>query len=620
MNKDKIIKRSDNYIPDYDHLFEENGISRNKIKNKVFGKILKQNKWTVIYTLFLYLIQSLPIYVIPLVSANVVNIATESLLNGGVITIDVWKRIICNGIIMILVLAQNIPVTMYRWKVMSKMFRETSAGLKSTVIRKLQSLSITYHKDMRKGKVQAKFLRDTESIDMLFKNLVLVILPSIITVIISTVISVYKNGYVALFFLLVIPINVLVMTSFRKKLFTTFRQYRKTNEVVSSKLSTMLEMIPVTKAHGLESTEISNVNTSILQLKGAGREMDKTEAKFGSSMWVTSQGLSAFCLLFSVCMALIGQIQIGDIVLFQTMFSTISGNVSTIINMLPSISSGLDAVDSISEIMCSNDVEVSIGKKHIKDIVGNIEFTNVNYTYPNTQEKVIKDFSLSVKKGECIAVVGASGSGKSTLMNMIIGFMFPDSGEIKIDGKSITELNLSEYRHHVSVVPQNSMLFYGTIKENITYGLEKYSEEDLNRVVEMANLNEFLSELPNGIDTDIGEHGDKLSGGQKQRITIARALIRNPKILIFDEATSALDNISEYQVQKAIEKAVSDRTTFIVAHRLSTIRNADRIVVLDQGKAVEIGTFDELINKKGKFYELKNLNDLNLKSAQEGLN
>jgi ATP-binding cassette subfamily B protein len=204
-------------------------------------------------------------------------------------------------------------------------------------------------------------------------------------------------------------------------------------------------------------------------------------------------------------------------------------------------------------------------------------------------------------------------------MNLIIGFMKTTEGEILIDGKPIDSFNLSQYRRHISVVPQNSILFSGSIRENITYGLENYSEEQLQKVVEMANLNEFVKDLPNGLDTQVGEHGDKLSGGQRQRITIARALIRNPKILILDEATSALDNISEYYVQRAVSSSIKGRTTFIVAHRLSTIRNADRIVVMDQGVAVEIGSYDELIAKKGAFYKLKELNDINMKQAEDAL-
>jgi ATP-binding cassette subfamily B protein len=310
---------------------------------------------------------------------------------------------------------------------------------------------------------------------------------------------------------------------------------------------------------------------------------------------------------------------VGDIVLYQSMFAQISGGVSNLTALIPMFASGKEALSSISEIMSVTDVENNFGKKDVPQIKGDVKFENVSYNFPNTEQNVIDNFSLDVKAGECIAVVGASGSGKSTMMNMIIGFLKPVTGSLFIDGKSIEDVNLSEYRHHISVFLQNSILFSGSIRDNITYGLPCYKEEDLQRVVEMANLNEFVKELPNGLDTIIGEHGDKLSGGQKQRITIARALIRNPKILILDEATSALDNISEYHVQKAISSSIRGRTTFIVAHRLSTIRDADRIVVMDNGVAVEIGTFEELMAKKGKFYELKQLNELNLKKAEQEL-
>ena len=205
-------------------------------------------------------------------------------------------------------------------------------------------------------------------------------------------------------------------------------------------------------------------------------------------------------------------------------------------------------------------------------------------------------------------------------MNMIIGFLLPTSGKILIDGNSMSEINLDAYRHFISVVPQNSILFSGSIRENITYGMSKYSEEELAEAVKEADLEELVASFPDGLDTNVGEHGGRLSGGQKQRVTIARALIRNPRILILDEATSALDNISEYHVQKAISGLVKGRTTFIVAHRLSTIRDADRIVVMDNGAPVEIGSYEELMAKKGEFYKLKELNDMNYKQAEQGLN
>lgn len=396
-------------------------------------------------------------------------------------------------------------------------------------------------------------------------------------------------------------------------------QYRVENETVSAKFTNMLGMLPVTKAHGLENEEIEECDKNIRELTAKGLAVDKTNSYFGSALWVVANLLNGACLVFCALFALRGVISPGDIVLYQSMFTSISGAVQTIVNVLPTFAVGFEAIGSLSEIMLSKDVEDSAGKKKLANVEGNVLFEHVSYKYPNGTAYVVEDFCLDVKKGECIAVVGASGSGKSTLMNLIIGFLKPTSGTLYIDGNDITELSLSDYRHFISVVPQNSILFSGTIRENIVYGLEKVDNAAVERAAEMANLNEFVKDLPNGLDTFVGEQGGKLSGGQKQRVTIARALIRDPKVLILDEATSALDNISEYQVQKAISGLIKGRTTFIVAHRLSTIRDADRIVVMDAGKCVEVGTYEELMQKKGKFYELKNLNDMNYKIAEESL-
>jgi ATP-binding cassette subfamily B protein len=188
-----------------------------------------------------------------------------------------------------------------------------------------------------------------------------------------------------------------------------------------------------------------------------------------------------------------------------------------------------------------------------------------------------------------------------------------------VDGTPLSDMPMQAYRKHISVVPQNSILFSGTIRENITYGLPRYSEKKLKKAVEDANVSEFLHVLDNGLESQVGERGDKLSGGQKQRVSIARALIRNPRILILDEATSALDNVSEYHVQKAIDNLVQERTTFIVAHRLSTIRNADRIVVMEDGKMVEVGTYEELTAKNGKFAELERLSRIREEEAKAAL-
>lgn len=210
-----------------------------------------------------------------------------------------------------------------------------------------------------------------------------------------------------------------------------------------------------------------------------------------------------------------------------------------------------------------------------------------------------------METGKSIAFVEESSAGKSTVLSMVVGFYRPTKGRISIDGVPFDELDMKKYRQKLAVLPQNTVLFSGTIRENIAYGLQDVSEKNIQEVVKMTNLQDVINEMPDGLDTRIGEHGGKLSGGQRQRIAIARALIRNPEVILLDEATSALDNEAEYRVQQAIQELIKERTTFIVAHRLSTIRDVDRIVVMKAGECVEVGTYEELMENKGAFYQLK---------------
>lgn len=625
----RVERNANNKIPDYEDLFTGNESEKEKARKRLKGKvgenggqfirrILKMNIWSFILGGILYAIQYSPVIVLPIVTANIINIATKVIEAGAGIPQEAWRSIIINLAVLTVFLVQNIGTTMLRAKVDNRMIRRISAGIKCSLVRKLQRLSITYHKDIESGKLQSKFLKDTLEAENYFRLAVTLMQVSIAAVC-SVIVTICGNYLIALFFLFVVPVNVFITWFFLRKIRVAHHDYRMKNEDVSVKMTNMLTMMPVTKAHGLGKIEISSIEKSVGDLTRSGLSVDSTNAKFGATMWVLNTSLSAVCLVVCVILALYGFMTIGEVVLYQSLFSQISSCITSIINIFPQMASGVEAINSISEIMNAKDVEASFGMKNIPDIKGKIEFENVYYKYPDSENYVVQNFNLKVDSGECIAVVGASGSGKSTIMNLIIGFLEPTSGRILIDDKPLTELDLSEYRHHLSVVPQNSILFSGTIRDNITYGLKHYTEEELKSAVDKANLNEFVDKLPKGLDTIIGENGDKLSGGQKQRITIARALIRNPRILILDEATSALDNISEYNVQKAISSSIQGRTTFIVAHRLSTIRDANRIVVMENGVAVEIGTYDELMAKKGKFYELKCLNEMNLKEAEQGL-
>ena len=258
-------------------------------------------------------------------------------------------------------------------------------------------------------------------------------------------------------------------------------------------------------------------------------------------------------------------------------------------------------------MLSSDEIEENEGKEELLSLRGEYAFKQVSFSYPGSSKEVLHGLDFTVKQGETIALVGESGSGKTTILNMLIGFILPSGGQLMLDGKDMKGLNLRTYRRFLSVVPQTPVLFTGTVRENITYGLEHVSEEQIAQAVEAANLSEVVKRLPQGLDTMIEEHGANLSGGQRQRISIARALIRNPQVIILDEATSALDSISESEIQEALERLTKGRTTFIVAHRLSTVRGADRILVIGQGRIREQGSYQELMAKKGEFYQMEQL-------------
>ncbi|MBQ8003367.1 MAG: ABC transporter ATP-binding protein, partial [Clostridia bacterium] len=542
---------------------------RNKSNSfKTLLSLYRGSYLKLLFALTFFIIKRSPEWVLPIIIANIINIATSPASHS-------LNELIINCVVMVVFILQNVPTNYIYFKVYRHTIRTVEARLRCALVRKMQQLSITFHKEMRSGKLQSKIMRDVEAIETLSTQFFINILQIVMDLTVAIVITGLMNPVVLIFFTLTVPFAVLLVTSFRKKIRQRNNEYRKEVEETSAMIMEMVELIPVTRAHGLQNYEIDRMGSQMERVARRGLKLDVIQELFGSMTWVTFQVFQLACLVFTGYLAYKGQISVGEVVLYQSYYSKIVHQVSNLVGLLPSMSKGLESVRSVGDVLSAHDVEDNSSKKPIGKVEGNVDFKDVSFTYHDATSPVLSDFSLRVNKGETVALVGESGAGKTTILNLLMGFNQPTKGKIMVDNYDITNINLDSLRSHLAVVPQNTILFTGTLRDNITYGLDDVDENKLLEVIEAANLTELVASLPDGLETHINEHGSNLSGGQKQRISIARALIRNPEIIILDEATSALDTISERKIQSAIDNLCKNRTTFIVAHRLSTIRTAD---------------------------------------------
>lgn len=562
--------------------------------------LYKGNYHKFFLAVIFFFIKHAPVWVLPIVTANIINDITSG-------SPETYQNIIIQAMIMIVLVALNIPMNyMYtRYKSLATRYAET--GLRRALVRKLQQLSISYHKETQSGRLQSKIMRDVEAVETLSTQMFLSILNIALNIAIALIVTINKSLVVFIFFLLTTPIAAATMVFFRNVMKKRNNEFRKEMEETSARVMEMVELIPVTRAHALEEEEVQKMSGQLFAVAEKGYRLDVIQSLFGSVGWAIFQIFQVVCLGFTGFLAIKGTVMPGDITLYQSYFATIVSQVSSLMSLIPTIAKGIESVNSIGEVLLEDDIEQNEGKEIIKDIYGEFDFKDVTFRYNNTDRPVLHNLNLHVDKGETIALVGESGAGKSTILNLVIGFNQVNSGEVLIDGHNMKDIDLRSYRKYLAVVPQTSILFSGTIRDNITYGVDNVDEATLDEIVKAANLTDLINSLPDGLDTMVGEHGGKLSGGQRQRISIARALIRNPKVIVLDEATSALDSISEKLIQEALNNLTKDRTTFIVAHRLSTIKDADKIAVIADGHCVEYGTYDELMNLKGEFYQMKKI-------------
>ncbi|GAA6621790.1 ABC transporter ATP-binding protein [Scytonema sp. NUACC26] len=558
--------------------------------------LLYRHDWPkLVLAMVYYIIKYSPDWIRPVVIANIIDIIShpqEHTLG------QLWL----NGVVLAISLVQNIPMQYLYITTLSAVTRHMETRLRDALTRQLQQLSIGFYKQRTTGALQAKLLRDVEEIQILADRIFQFVPSAILTILVAVSVTATRAPWFLLFFVATVPTSVLLAEVLKTPIQNCNHDFRQQKEVMSSHLIEMIKLVPVTRAHGVEETEILRTQERLNSVTKAAMRLDGINAFTGACSWVTIRLFNTLCLITSAYMAYTGKMGIttGDVILLTGYFDTLANSILQILAVLPQIGTGFESLRSVGEILECPDLEKNQGKSSVQQVRGDFAFDNVSFSYQEHQ--AIDNICFKVNAGETIAIVGPSGGGKSTLLNLVIGFLRPTKGKIFLDGQDMDSLDLRTYRQFVSVVPQETILFEGTVRENILYGSVGVSEQQLHQAIEDANAYEFINKLPKELDTLIGENGAKLSGGQRQRLAIARALVRNPKVLILDEATASVDTASEALIQEALEHLMQNRTTFVVAHRLSTIRNADRIVVMDGGQIVEIGKHHELMQYNNGLY------------------
>lgn len=469
----------------------------------------------------------------------------------------------------------------------------------------LQKLSDNYFNNTKVGQIMSRITSDLFDVTEFSHHCPEEFFIAFLKAVVSFVILAGINLQLTLLIFLLIPVMAVSCTYFNLQVRKAFKHQRNHIGELNARIEDSLLGNRVVKAFANEKVEIDKFSRDNLEFLNIKRKTYKYMAAFQNTIRIFDGFMYVVVIVAGGIFMIKGGIEPGDLVAYTLYVTTLLATIRRIIEFAEQFQKGMTGIERFIELMDATvDIFDEEGARELDRVEGEISFLGVSFEYPDDHTPVLSDINLTIRPGEKVALVGPSGGGKTTLCNLIPRFYDPTEGRILIDGQDIKNVTLKSLRNTVGVVQQDVYLFAGTVFENIEYGQPGASREAVYEAAKMAGAHEFIMELKDGYDTYVGERGVKLSGGQKQRISIARVFLKNPPVLILDEATSALDNESEHLVSQSLERLAAGRTTLTIAHRLTTIQNADRILVLSGSSIVEEGSHEELLSKKGIYYQL----------------
>ncbi|MBQ3542190.1 MAG: ABC transporter ATP-binding protein [Oscillospiraceae bacterium] len=513
-----------------------------------------------------------------------------------------------------IVIAGTIVLGLYALRLLLRYFVQyyghlIGVGMQSTMrsdlFSHLQKLPFRFYDNHETGRIMTRMTSDLFEVCELAHHGPENLLISSVMIVLSFLYLISIDWVLTLIIFTCVPILVVVTMYFRKRMRAAFDARRKSNATINAAVESSVTGIRVTKAYTNSSQEMEKFEIGNRQFVDSSKKVYHAMALFHSSTAFVTDIFNVFILIAGGLFLYAGRISFGDYSTFIVSVNLFIAPVNTLISFMEQYQNGVSGFKRFLEILDEEPEEDAPDAKELTDVEGVIEFRDVSFQYEQTKE-VLQHVNLRLEKGHKLALVGPSGGGKTTLCHLLPNFykLPPQGGSILIDGTDIRELTMESVRRNIGIVQQDVFLFVGTIRDNILYGRPDATEEEVFEAARRANIHDYILTLPKGYDTEIGERGVKLSGGQKQRLSIARVFLKDPAILILDEATSALDNTTEVLIQQALDELCKGRTTLVVAHRLSTIRNADEIAVVLGGQITEQGTHEELIAKNGTYKEL----------------